>query len=116
MPWVYFQALLLAVVTLALILIVSLSKTHFWLLLFLLGLIIFFWFLPRFIDLQRISPELTTPEGAMDTKHLRLQLEEEVWQQKQDKFKEALDFRKLIYILVVIISIFLIVISVMKVF
>ena len=111
-PWVYFRVLLLAVVALALILIISLSQTHFWLLLFLVGLIVFFWFLPRFIDLQRISGELTTPEGPMDTKHL----EDEDWRQKQDKFEEELDFRQLVYILVAVILLFLVVASVTEAF
>ena len=111
-PWVYFRVLLLAVVACALILIISFSQTHFWMLLFLVGLIILFWFLPRVIDLQRISGELTIPEGPMDVEHLKLQVEDEDWRQKQDKFEEELDFRQWVYILLVVILLFLVVASV----
>ena len=101
-PWAYFRFLLLVVVTLALVVIFSFSESNIWIILFLIGVAVFFWFLPRFIDLQRISGELGVPEGTMDTKELRLKLEDEDWEKSHEEFEEKSRFRQLVYLLIVI--------------
>jgi hypothetical protein len=101
-PWAYFRFLLLVVVTLALLVIFSLSDSNIWIFLFLAAVAVFFWFLPRFIDLQRISGELQVSEGTMDTDELRLELGEDDWTEGHEKFEENSRFRQLVYLLMVI--------------
>ncbi|MCH8015168.1 MAG: hypothetical protein IH917_00915 [Acidobacteria bacterium] len=102
MPWVYFRFLLLVVVTLALLVILSFSESNLWIVLFLIGVAIFFWFLPRFIDLQPISGELGVPEGTMDPEELKLKLGDEDWEEGHAQFEEKSRFRQLMYLLIVI--------------
>ncbi len=101
-PWVYFRFLLLVVVTLALLVIFSFSESNIWIVLFLIGVAVFFWFLPRFIDLQRISGELGVPEGTMDPEELKLKLGDEDWEEGHEEFEEKSRFRELVYLLMVI--------------
>ena len=112
-PWRYLRILLLLVVAFALLAIVSLSETHFWVLLFLVGLTVFFWFLPRFIDLERISGELTTPEGPMDTSQLRLKLKDDN-QDRKETLDEEQSFRRFVYLLISVILLLLFVVSLVK--
>ena len=102
MPWVYFRFLLLVVVTLALLVILSFSESNLWIVLFLIGVAVFFWFLPRFIDLQHISGELGVPEGTMDTEELKLKLGDENWEEGHEGFEEKSRFRQLMYLFIVI--------------
>jgi len=90
------------VVTLALLVIFSLSDSSTWIVLFLIGVAVFFWFLPRFIDLQRISGELGLPEGPMDTEELKLKLGDDDWEEGHEEFEEKSRFRQLVYLLMVI--------------
>lgn len=101
-PWVYFRFLLLVVVTLALLVILSFSESNLWIVLFLIGVAIFFWFLPRFIDLQPISGELGVPEGTMDPEKLKLKLGDEDREEGHAQFEEKARFRQLMYLLIVI--------------
>lgn len=110
-PWAYFRILLLVVVTLAVLVISSFSQPSIWILIFLIGAAIFFWFLPRFIDLQHIS-DLRVPEGPMDAEQLELKLEDRQWEEKYEKFQEGHRFRQLIYLLVAIILFFLFLIGI----
>ncbi|MCH7803732.1 MAG: hypothetical protein IH937_06580 [Acidobacteria bacterium] len=102
MPWVYFRFLLLVVVTLALVVIFSFSESNIWMILFLIGVAVFFWFLPRFIDLQRISGELGVPEGTMDPEELKLKVGDEDWEEGHEEFEEKSRFRRLMYLFIVI--------------
>jgi len=90
----------LVVVALALLVIFSLSDSSLWIFLFLIGVAIFFWFLPRFIDWQYISSDLQVPEGAMDTEELKLDLRDDDWERKHEEFQEKSRFRQLIYLLI----------------
>jgi hypothetical protein len=90
------------VVTLALLVIFSLSDSNIWIFLFLVGVAICFWFLPRFIDLQHISGELGLPEGPMDTDELKLKLGDDDWEESHEEFEENSRFRQLVYLLMVI--------------
>ncbi len=101
-PWAYFRFLLLVVVTLALLVISSFSDSNIWVFLFLIGVAVFFWFLPRFIDLQRISGDLGVPEGPVDTEEFKLRLRDEGWEEDQAEFEEKSRFRQLVYLLMVI--------------
>ena len=100
--WAYFRFLLLVVVTLALLVIFSLSDSNIWIFLFLIGVAVFFWVLPRFIDLQRITGELGLPEGPMDTEELRLKLGDDDWEEGYEEFQEKSRLRHLMYLLIVI--------------
>ncbi len=106
-PWAYFRLLLLVVVVLALLVIFSLSDSSLWIFLFLIGVAIFFWFLPRFIDWQRISSDLQVPEGTMDTEELKLELRDDDWERKHEEFQEKSRFRQLIFLLIMITAVLL---------
>lgn len=110
-PWAYFRILLLVVVTLAVLVISFFSERSIWILVFLIGAAIFFWILPRFIDLQHIS-DLRVPEGPMDTDQLELKLQDKRWEEKQDEFQEGSRLRQLIYLLVAIALFFLLLVGV----
>ena len=99
-PWVYFRILLLVVVMLALVVLSGFSRNGFWIAVFLLGVAVFFWFLPRFIDLQKISGDLpVTEEGPIPGRGLDLRLDRE-WKEKREEFDERARFRKLVYALI----------------
>ena len=110
-PWAYFRILLLVVVTLAVLVIASFSQRSIWILIFLIGAAICFWFLPRFIDLQHIS-ELRVSEGPMESEQMELKLEDKQWEDKHDEFQKGHRFRQLIYLLVAIVLFFLFLIGV----
>jgi len=97
----------LVVVVLALLVIFSLSDSSLWIFLFLIGVAIFFWFLPRFIDWQRISSDLQVPEGTMDTEELKLELRDDDWERKHEEFQEKSRFRQLIFLLIMITAVLL---------
>jgi hypothetical protein len=99
------------VVTLAVLIISFFSERGIWIFVFLIGTAIFFWFLPRFIDLQQI-PDLRVPEGPMDSDQLGLKLEEKRWEEKQEEFREGYRLRQLIYLLVAIVLFFLFLVGV----
>ncbi len=101
-PWAYFRLLLLVVVVLVLLVISSLSDSNLWIFPFFIGVAVFFWFLPRFIDWQRISSDLQVSEGTMDTEELNLALRDDDWERKHEEFQEKSRFRQLMYLLIMI--------------
>ncbi|MFQ5930014.1 MAG: hypothetical protein ACE5MK_09960 [Acidobacteriota bacterium] len=111
MSWGYFRFLLFLVVVLALVVILFLSKTNLWIFLFLIGVTIFFWFLPRFIDLQRISGELRLPEGPMDADQMKLKLKDDNWEERREAFEEQSKFRQLVYVLIAVALLLLVLAS-----
>lgn len=111
--WVYLRVFLLLAASFVLLMIIFLSETYFWILLFLIGLIGLLWFLPRFIDLERISGELTTPEGPVDTNQLRLSLKDNGWNQ-EEKLNEEQKLRKFAYLSISLILLLLLIFSLVK--
>jgi len=111
--WVYLRVFLLLAASFVLLMIIFLSETYFWILLFLIGLIGLLWFLPRFIDLERISGELTTPEGPVDTNQLRLSLKDNGWNQEK-KLNEEQKSRRFAYLSVSLILLLLLIFSLLK--
>ena len=101
-PWGYLRLLLLIVVILVLAAIVFLSQTNLWIILFLIAVTVFFWSLPRFIDLQRISGDLRIPEGPVDTEELKIRLKDQDSDEHSGDLDEARRRRHLIYILVAV--------------
>ncbi len=99
-PWIYFRILLVVVVFLGLIVIMLLTRGNLWLFLFLVGIAVFLWFLPRIINLQHIGPELTPSEGVLDPRQLELKLEDMQLNQRYEEFQEERGFRKLILLLI----------------
>ena len=93
--------------------IIFLSETYFWILIFLVGFIGLLWFLPIFIDLERISGELTTPEGPVDTNQLRLSLKDNSWN-KEEKLSEKQKLRKFVYFSISLIFLLLLIFSLAK--
>ena len=108
--WNYFRILLLVVAALALLVIMLLTRGNLWLFLFFLGLAGCLWYLPRIINLQRIGPELTPSEGVLDSKQLKLDLEDAHLEEKYEEFEEKEKFRRLIYLLLTIALLSLLVI------
>ena len=98
------------VVTLAVLVISSFSERSIWILVFLIGAAVFFWFLPRFIDLQHIS-DLRVPEGPM-ADELKLKLENKQWEENHDEFQEGYRFRQVIYLLVAIALVLLFLVAI----
>lgn len=96
-PWSYVRVLLLIVIAGGLFLVAQSTQGNVWLFLFLLGLAIFLWLLPRIIDLQHIGPALTPSEGLLDPKDLSL--EDAVWEEKFKEFQERVQFRNVIFMI-----------------
>ncbi len=95
-PWIYFRILLVVVIFLGMAVIMLLTRGNVWLFLFLAGLVVCLWFLPRIINLQHIGPELTPSEGVLDARQLKLKLEDIHLQEKYEEFQEERSFRKLV--------------------
>lgn len=97
-PWGYFRLLVLMVAVLCLFIISSLPGKNVWMLgLFLLGILIVFWYLPRLIDLQHVPGGLKLPEPLAEAVQLKLNLQDQ----------EKLRFRRWIYFVLAVIAIFL---------
>lgn len=107
--WRYFRFLLFIVVALCLGIIVFLTRTNLWLFLFLMGVVVFFWFLTRVINLQRISGELRLPEGPLDAEEMKLRLGDENWKMQHQIYQEESRFKRLIYFLIALILFLLVV-------
>ena len=95
-PWIYFRILLLVVIFLGAVVIMLLTRGNVWLFLFLVGLAVCLWFLPRIVNLQHIGPELTPSEGVLDARQLKLKLEDRHFEEEYEEFQEERSFRKLI--------------------
>lgn len=96
-PWSYFKLLLLIVIILVAIIITAIPGRHVGLLsIFIIGLLFFFWYLPRLIQFQRIHRNLEFSEGPSPSPFL----EEDKWQEKYEEMRERLQFRTLIYLLI----------------
>jgi len=96
-PWRSFRLLVFLVITLAIVVMVLLSGRKPWLLVILAGLIFFFWSLPRLINLQHISSDLTVAEGPVDPDRMRLNFEPSLLE-KKEKIQEEKLFRKLVFL------------------
>jgi hypothetical protein len=95
-PWASFRLLVLIVLALSLAVIVFLAGYRPWLIIvFLVGLAAFIWYLPRLVDLQHISKELSLPDGLMDTDRMRLDFDDKIMQ-KNEQMREERDFRSLL--------------------
>jgi bacteriorhodopsin len=88
--WGYFRILLLLVILLTLLLIADLPDRKVWLVVFLVTLGAVLWYLPRLINLQRISGELRFTDGIMDADQMKLKFTEE--EEKEQQLKEANSF------------------------
>lgn len=107
--WKYFRLLLFIAVVLCLVIVAFLTRTNFWLFVFLMGVVGFFWFLPRFINLQRIYGELRLPEGPLDAEEMKLRLGDENRKAPHDICKEELRFKRLIYFFIALMLLLLVV-------
>ena len=90
-PWKYFRILVLLVVVLCVFIITSLPVRNLWLLLiFLIGLLLAFWYVPRLIDLQHIPEALQFPERLAGAEQLRL--EDQNREERNDLFQKGFRF------------------------
>lgn len=97
--WFYFRVLLLVVATLGFVLVALLTRGNLWILIFLAGLVIFLFQLPRLIDLQRIGPELNPSEGVLEPRQLDLELEDLRAHAAGEKYQERRRFYLMLYLL-----------------
>ena len=95
-PWGSFRILVLLVLALSVTLIVFIAGYRPWLILvFFFALVAFIWYLPRLIDLQHISKELSLPDGTLDPDRMRLDFEDKVAGEQR---QEERTFRRLTYL------------------
>ena len=96
-PWRSFRLLVFLVITLAIVVMVLLSERKPWLVVILAGLIFFFWSLPRLINLQHISSDLSVADGPLDPDRMRMEFEPTLLEKKEKNQEEKL-FRKLVFL------------------
>ncbi|GEM_PF-1249769 len=96
-PWRSFRLLVFLVISLSIVVMVLLSGRKPWLLVILIGLVLFFWSLPRLINLQHISSDLTVAEGPADPDRMRMDFEPSLLEKKEKREEEKL-FRKLVFL------------------
>ncbi len=82
---------------------VLLSGRKPWLLVILIGLVFFFWSLPRLINLQHISTDLTVAEGPGDPDRMRMDFEPSLLEKKEKKEEENL-FRRLVFLILLAVA------------
>ncbi|HSR50398.1 MAG TPA: hypothetical protein VLV83_06185 [Acidobacteriota bacterium] len=87
--WGYFRLMVLLVVVLALAIIVFLPPKVIWIVLFVIGLGVLFWYFPRLIDLRPVPTEVGATEGVLENDRM----EEEDWEEKLDKLAEQRRYR-----------------------
>ncbi len=106
-PWAYFRILLFLLIAFAVLIILFLDKKDLWIFPFLIGVAILFWYLPRIINLQRISGELQPSDGIMDNN------QKTTWQDKDENFRDNSTLRKSFYLLLALLLGLLLLISLM---
>ena len=102
-PWASFRILVLIVLALSVTLIVFIAGYRPWLILvFLFALVGFIWYLPRLVDLQHISKELSLPDGTLDPDRMRLDFDDKIARER-DQQQEERAFRRLTYLVGLIV-------------
>src|SRR4030043_1140666 len=93
-PLTSFRILVLIVLALSVTLIVFMAGHRPWLIVvFLLGLAGFILYLPRLVDLQRISKELSLSDGPLDPDRMRLDFDNKI-AEKGEQLQEERTFRR----------------------
>lgn len=106
-PWIYFRLLLLVAIVLGVCLVSFLPEKNVWYLLLLLAaLLIVFWFMPRLIDLQRVSEKLTIPglANAEDFEFKFMSEQHPAWEKLYKEFREKERLRKWLYFLLAVLA------------
>ena len=102
-PWGYFRLLVLLVIVLCLFIIGWIPGKNLWLVpLVVIGLLCLFWFLPRLIDLEHIPPNLKLSDGVTGTEQLKLRLQDQSREEKEKRFRNRLNPRKIAYFLLAV--------------
>lgn len=84
-PWRYFQFLFLVLVACALLYIIFYTSRGIGVMTaFILAVFVFFWYLPRLIDLEQISGSLPALEGPLDEERMRLKMKGRDWQEEEE--------------------------------
>ncbi|HUG43083.1 MAG TPA: hypothetical protein VMN76_02475 [Acidobacteriota bacterium] len=84
-PWRYFQFLFFVLVACALLYILLYTSRGIGVLTtFILAVVVFFWYLPRLIDLEQISGSLPALEGPLDEERMRLKMKRRDWEEEEE--------------------------------
>lgn len=98
-PWTYFQLLLVLFVLLSLSVVIVFSGHNVWLIfLFLLGVALFFWYLPKLIDLKRVRDGLSI-HGPVTNEELQMEFSYRDWDEEEED--KPIRFSPLYYLSVV---------------
>ncbi|MGH9338070.1 MAG: hypothetical protein ACRD1R_00405 [Acidobacteriota bacterium] len=109
MPWGYFRLVLLIVILLIFFIVVLFTSRNIWLLLFMAGVVVSLWYLPRIIDLQYIPGELEFGQGIRNLEQIKLRFEDIEWNKRREQAEEKVRFRRWMYFLVALTLVLLIV-------
>jgi uncharacterized membrane protein len=100
-PWASFRILVVLVLALSIALLVFLVGYEPWILIaFLAALFVFLWNLPRLVNLQHISKELSLSDGVMDPDEMRLKIDDQLAERKEQAQEEHM-FRNLLGLIVI---------------
>ncbi len=108
-PWGYFRLVLLIVILLIFFIVVLFTSRNIWLLLFMAGVVVSLWYLPRIIDLQYIPGELEFGQGIRNLEQIKLRFEDIEWNKRREQAEEKVRFRRWMYFLVALTLVLLIV-------
>jgi hypothetical protein len=101
-PWASFRILVVLVLVLSIALLVFLVGYEPWILIaFLTALFLFLWNLPRLVNLQHISKELSLSDGVMDPDEMRLKIDDRHMEKKEQAQEERM-FRNLLGLVVIV--------------
>jgi hypothetical protein len=101
-PWASFRILVVLVLVLSIALLVFLVGYEPWILIaFLTALFLFLWNLPRLVNLQHISKELSLSDGVMDPDEMRLKIDDSHMEKKEQAQEERM-FRNLLGLVVIV--------------
>ncbi len=113
-PWIYFKILLFVVITLGVLVTTFLVNQNSWLFLFLILITIFFWYLPKVINLEYLRSELELFTNLSHAEQLSFKLEDDKWEEKGACLQKENRFRNLMYFLLAVALIVLLVASVLS--
>lgn len=98
-PWSLVRVLFLLVLALATALIFVLPGRSVWFLALVVVAAIVVWYLPRWIDFQHLSENMTASEGPMDPERMKLQLEDRDWNDQLERNQDLTRFRSVVVLL-----------------
>ena len=101
-PWIYFKVLLFVVIALGVFVTIFLVNRNLWLFLFLILVTIFFWYLPKVINLEYLRSDLKLSTNLPHAEQLSFKLEDDKWEEEGARLQEETRFRNLMYFLLAV--------------